>query len=137
METRIAIVLALLSGAWALWTVVTRLLARFRPAGSQAGIEGIRLGDRATLLQFSATTCGTCPAVARLLAGIAAEHPGLSHVEVDVATRPDLVRTHAVRRTPTVLLLDAAGSVVSRSSGPVTRREVLTALDQHLVLEIR
>ena len=135
MGTRIVLVLALLTGATIAWAVATRLLARFRPTAHRVGTEGIALGDRATLLQISATTCGTCPAVARLLAGIAAEHPGLTHAEVDVAARPDLVRAHAVRRTPTVLLLDPAGSVVSRSSGPVTRREVLAAL--HLAPEAR
>ena len=137
METRIVFVLALLSGAWAVWAAVTRAFARFRPDGARPSTVGIVLGARATLLQFSATTCGTCPAVARLLASITAEHPGVAHVEVDVATRPDLVRAYGVRRTPTVLLLDAAGQVVSRSSGPVTRREVLAALDAHLVLETR
>ena len=137
METRALLVVALLAGAWALWAVATRALARFRSPARDVAVAGLPLGKHATLLQFSSPTCGVCPAVARLLTQIAADHPGLSHVEVDVSEHPGLVRAHAVRRTPTVLQLDPAGAVLARSSGPVTRGEVLAALDHHLALETR
>ena len=137
MEIRIALVVALLAVALAGWTWATRHTVRFRPSRGATDIAGLPLGEAATLLQFSLAACSTCPGVSRMLADVAAEHAGVSYVEVDSAERPDLVRAHDIRRAPTVLLLDRDGAVVSRSSGPVTRGEVLAALATRIPPEAR
>jgi hypothetical protein len=49
-------------------------------------------------------------------------------VEVDAEASMDLVRRFGVVRTPTVLLLDAAGVVRSRTSGAITAVHARTAL---------
>ena len=54
--------------------------------------------------------------------------PGVTHVEVDAEHHLDLVRRVGVLRTPTTLVLDAAGREVSRASGAPTRDQVLAAV---------
>jgi thiol-disulfide isomerase/thioredoxin len=89
---------------------------------------GAGLGDRATLVQFSTAFCQPCRATRVVLADVASRVPGVRHVEIDAESHLDLVRRLDVRRTPTVLVLDRAGSVVRRASGSPRRADVLAAL---------
>lgn len=91
---------------------------------------GAPLGERATLLQFSSAFCQPCRATRRVLGEVAEIVPGVRHVEVDAESHLDLVRRLDVRRTPTVLLLDADGVVSTRASGLPTRQQVIAALGQ-------
>ncbi len=75
------------------------------------------LGHTATLVQFSTEWCQPCRAARRLLGEVAANDDGVRHVEIDADSRLDLVHRFAVTRTPTVLVLDHAGAVVSRVVG--------------------
>ena len=59
-----------------------------------------------------------------------AEDPTLTHIDVDAETRLDLVEEFGITRTPTVLLLDAAGVVRHRIVGATRRTDVLDALNQ-------
>jgi len=90
---------------------------------------GAALGERATFLQLSSEVCAPCRRTHAVLQTVAAEHPGVSHLDLDVAEHLDLVRRFHVMRTPTVLLLDASGAVVGRMSGATDRRQALAALD--------
>lgn len=87
---------------------------------------GQPLGTKATLLQFSSSFCAPCHAASLLLADVAGHTEGVSHVEVDVADRLDLVRLLDVRRTPTVFVLGPRGQIARRASG-VPRRDELAA----------
>jgi thiol-disulfide isomerase/thioredoxin len=91
---------------------------------------GESLGERATLVQFSTAFCQPCRATRRILAGVAQDVAGVAHVEIDAESRLDLVRRLNVRRTPTVLVLDAAGRVVRRASGQPRTVDVVAALGQ-------
>lgn len=86
------------------------------------------LGERATLVQFSTAFCQPCRATRRILADVSAQVGGVAHVEVDAESRLDLVRRLDVRRTPTVLVLDADGRVVRRGSGAPRKVDVIAAL---------
>lgn len=86
------------------------------------------VGSRATLLQFSSDFCAPCRAAQRVLAAVAADEPGVAHVEVDVAQHLDLVERVGVVRTPTTLILDATGREITRAAGAPTRQQVLAAL---------
>jgi thiol-disulfide isomerase/thioredoxin len=99
-------------------------------AGATVSAEdlGTPLGDQATLLQFSAPICSPCRATRRVLAAVAGQHPGVVHVELDVDRYLDLVRRLDVLRTPTLLVLDPAGRVVTRTTGVPTRDQVLLSL---------
>ena len=89
---------------------------------------GRPLGSRLTFVQLSAEVCSACRSTARVLTGVAAHEHGVVHVELDVAEHPGLVRRLGVLRTPTVLVLDAAGAVVERSSGALGPAEATAAV---------
>lgn len=86
------------------------------------------LGERATLLQFSSAFCAPCRVTRRTLEEVTAVVPGVVHLEVDAESHLDLVRRVNVMRTPTTLVLDAAGREVTRAAGAPTKQQVLAAL---------
>lgn len=53
----------------------------------------------------------------------------VAHVEVDAESHLDLVRRLNILRTPTVLVVDARGVVLSRASGLPRRDQVVAVLD--------
>ena len=106
-----------------------------RGAGSRAagelsaellGVE--RLGERATLVQFSTAFCQPCRAARHTLGEVSAMVEGVAHVEIDAESNLELVRALGVTGTPTVLVLDGAGRIVRRASGAPRRADVIAAL---------
>ena len=91
------------------------------------------LGERATLLQFSSAFCAPCRATRRILADVAASHPGVAHVEVDAEHHLDVVRRLGILRTPTTLVLDPAGHEVVRAAGAPSKEQVVSSLSRFLV----
>ena len=89
---------------------------------------GGRLGTRATLVQFSSAFCAPCRATRQVLRDVAAKEAGVAYVEIDAESHLDLVRRLDVRRTPTVMVLDRDGQVMTRASGRPRRPDVLAAL---------
>lgn len=86
-------------------------------------------GERATLLQFSTEFCARCPAARVLLAQIASEHLGVSHLDVDLTHRADLARRFDILQTPTTFILDATGLVRARVGGAPHSRVVSAHLE--------
>ena len=140
------------SGTWALAVVLASCLAfggwraardgRVR-AGSvtdpapavQPREVGARLGERATLLQFSSAFGAPCRTTRVALARVAGEHAGVAHVEVDAESRLELVRRLGITRTPTTLVLDAAGREVARAAGVPRLHDVRRGLAVLLAAE--
>jgi thiol-disulfide isomerase/thioredoxin len=89
-----------------------------------------QLGERATLLQFSSAFCAPCRATRRILHDVATSADGVTHLEVDAEHHLDLVRRVGILRTPTTLVLDAAGQELVRATGAPTRQQVHAALAQ-------
>jgi len=85
-------------------------------------------GDQVLLLQLSSPVCAPCARTREQLAGLVAEHPGLRHVEVDAAERPDLARALHVLRTPTTIAFDREGAELLRVGGVPRRGELVAAL---------
>ncbi|MEU6610907.1 thioredoxin family protein [Streptomyces shenzhenensis] len=107
-----------------------RVRMRERDEGKRLGAAdlGGDLGERATLVQFSSAFCAPCRATRRVLGEVAGLVPGVAHVEIDAESRLDLVRELGILRTPTVLVLDAAGRVVRRAAGQPRKADVIAAL---------
>lgn len=103
-----------------------------RPGAARLGARelGAELGERATLVQFSSAFCQPCRATRRVLADVAALVPGVAHVEIDAEGALDLVRALGVDKTPTVLVLDAAGREVRRAAGQPRKADVIAALGE-------
>jgi thiol-disulfide isomerase/thioredoxin len=142
LAERAVVIVLLLAAASGAWWVASRRAARFRsprdhvlPGRAPAPIEALtstdlsrEFGARGTFVQFSSATCATCPQVRRVLTELAADQPGVVHVEIQSEDHMDLVRRFSVFRTPTVLLLNPEGAVHSRTSGPLTPARALAAL---------
>jgi len=82
------------------------------------------LGDEVTLLQFSTEMCSRCPGVHRMLSEVAAAHPGVRHLDVDLTHRPDIAQHFRVLQTPTTLVLDRRGAIRTRFGGTPGRAVV-------------
>ncbi|WP_069174019.1 thioredoxin family protein [Streptomyces griseus] len=91
---------------------------------------GAPLGERATLVQFSSAFCRPCGATRRVLTEVAAMVDGVAHIEIDAEAHLALVRSLRISRTPTVLVLDAAGRVVRRAAGQPRTADVVAALGE-------
>ncbi|MFF3688305.1 TlpA family protein disulfide reductase [Streptomyces sp. NPDC002187] len=107
-----------------------RLKVRERDGERRLGVGelGAELGRRATLVQFSSAFCQPCRATRRTLADIAGMVEGVAHVELDAEDRLELVRELGVMKTPTVLVLDADGRIVTRAAGQPRKADVIAAL---------
>lgn len=89
-----------------------------------------RLGQDATLLQFSTEMCSRCPGVHRTLAAIADSRTGVRHLDVDLTNRPDIAKHFHVLQTPTTLILDRDGVIQSRIGGTLNREVVEVELNR-------
>ncbi|MEU9148363.1 thioredoxin family protein [Streptomyces sp. NPDC048349] len=89
---------------------------------------GAQPGERASLVQFSSAFCQPCRATRRILTEVAAMVEGVAHIEIDAEDRLELVRTLGIEKTPTVLVLDAAGRIVRRAAGMPRKADVIAAL---------
>lgn len=92
-----------------------------------AAIRG-RMGEKATMVQFSTAFCQPCRATRRILEEVSVMVPGVSHVEIDAEDHLDLVRDLDIRRTPTVLFLDASGAIRKQASGQPRKADVIAVL---------
>jgi thiol-disulfide isomerase/thioredoxin len=97
------------------------------PSLLTAALDG-RLGEKATMVQFSSAFCQPCRATRRILEEVTAMVPGVAHVEIDAEDHLDLVRELDIRRTPTVLFLNASGRQVKHASGLPRKADVIAAL---------
>lgn len=89
---------------------------------------GGELGERATMVQFSSAFCAPCRATRRTLAEVESMVDGVRYVELDAESHLELVRRLDIMRTPTVLVLDATGAIVTRASGQPRKADVIAAL---------
>ena len=132
MLVRIIIVVAILAvatGAALWWRRRQGVVREVERAGALSSATlGAKRGYHATFVQFSTPMCAKCPPTAQLLRRIAEEDPRVVHIEIDAAERLDLARELEIMRTPTILLLDGDGVVVSRISGAPSEQQARDAL---------
>jgi thiol-disulfide isomerase/thioredoxin len=128
--------------ATVLGVTLRRRAGRFRPgsAGTDARPSrdgtgtlteadlGSSLGRQATLVQFSTAFCAPCRPTRQILAQVAGMVDGVTHVEIDAASRLDLVRRLRINSTPTVLVLGPDGEIVTRAAGLPRKADVIAAL---------
>lgn len=97
MSTSVPVVAAVVIGVLGLAAVVGRLLTlpqgmlRAADAASHVDTSDLNLGlstTGPTILHFSASWCGPCAAVRRVVDQVCAAVPGVAHVEVDMDRQP-------------------------------------------------
>lgn len=98
------------------------------PAPSVPASLGLSLDSPVTLVQFSSAVCAPCRVARRVCGEVAAEFPGVRHVEVDAERHLHAARELGIWRTPTVLVVDVTGRVVHRASGAPARQDLIDAV---------
>jgi thiol-disulfide isomerase/thioredoxin len=97
---------------------------------------GSSLGERATLVQFSTAFCAPCRPTRQILAQVAGMVDGVRHIEIDAASRLDLVRRLRINSAPTVLVLGPDGAVVRRAVGLPRKADVIAAVGSVIQPEV-
>jgi thiol-disulfide isomerase/thioredoxin len=138
---------AALAAATLIGVALRRRAGRFRAGSGRAGARragpapaesgagalteadlGAKLGERATLVQFSTAFCAPCRPARQLLAQVAGMVDGVRHIEIDAASRLDLARRLRISSTPTVLVLGPDGDIARRAVGLPRKADVIAAL---------
>jgi thiol-disulfide isomerase/thioredoxin len=101
---------------------------RAEPAALTEADLGRSLGAHATLVQFSTAFCAPCRPTRQILAQVADMVDGVTHVEIDAASRLDLVRRLRINSTPTILVLGPDGAILRRAVGLPRKADVIAAL---------
>jgi thioredoxin 1 len=84
--------------------------------------------DTPVLVDFTATWCGPCKALAPIVEKIADDYAGKVKVgKLDIDANPDLTAKYGVRSVPTVLVFKG-GQKVGQHMGLTSREKLLTLL---------
>ena len=90
----------------------------------------VKLGEKLTLLQFSSDFCSSCKQTSVLLGNIEKTQEGLLHIDLDLGDRLDLAKIFNILTTPTTLILNSKGSVVSRIVGAPKLATIETEIER-------
>lgn len=127
----ILVVLGLVAFATALGLLWRSQQGRVRRISNSVELpDGVNLGGRATLLQFSTEVCSPCRATHTVLDSVARENDDVTHVDFDLTNRPDVAARFNILQTPTTLILDRDGVIRARIGGAPRRDSVLAELDR-------
>lgn len=128
----IVIVIAVLGIGYLVGKMMTLRSGMIKAAAAAADIDtsGLGLSDTGpTVLHFTATWCGPCAAVRRVVDQVCAELPAVAHVEIDMDDNPEAARRLSVLSLPTTIIFDAAGRPRYRSTGVPKVADLRSALE--------
>lgn len=124
-------IVAALAGAAAIGAVLNRRSGVLRPADadSQPDTSDLGLAEATpTIVHFSASWCGPCASVRRVVDQVCADLPDVSHVEIDIDANPAAAKRLSVLSLPTTLIFDAEGRQRYRSAGVPKAGDLRAAL---------
>jgi thiol-disulfide isomerase/thioredoxin len=128
----ITVLIAALGVAYVVGRLVTLRAGMLKAADDASNVDTSDLGlssDGPTILHFTATWCGPCAAVRRVVDQVCSELPGVAHVEIDVDANPEAARRLSVLSLPTTLIFDAAGRPRYRTTGVPRAADLRSALE--------
>jgi thiol-disulfide isomerase/thioredoxin len=134
-----ALVLVVLVGALGVAYVIGRLMAlrsglmrEVEPSQATSDVDNSDLGlstTGPTVVHFSATWCGPCAAVRRVVDQVCDDLGGVAHVEIDMDVNPVAARRLSVLSLPTTFIFDAAGQQRYRTAGVPKAADLRSALE--------
>lgn len=128
----IVIVIAVLGLGYLVGRLMTLRSGMLRAAAEASDIDttGLGLSDTGpTVLHFSATWCGPCAAVRRVVDQVCADLPTVAHVEIDMDDNPEAARRLSVLSLPTTVIFDAGGHPRYRTTGVPKAADLRSALE--------
>jgi thiol-disulfide isomerase/thioredoxin len=129
----IAVVVVALGVAVVIGRFLTKHSGRLRPTGQQSvDVDTTDLGlsgTGPTVVHFSATWCGPCAGVRRVVDQVCEDLDGVTHVEIDMDANPAAARRLSVLSLPTTFIFDATGHQRYRTAGVPTAADLRTALE--------
>ncbi len=128
----IVIVIAVLAVGYLVGRLITLRSGMLRDAAKAANVDttGLGLSDTGpTVLHFSATWCGPCAAVRRVVDTVCAELPSVAHVEIDMDDNPEAARRLSVLSLPTTIIFDRDGHPRYRTTGVPNAGDLRSALE--------
>jgi thiol-disulfide isomerase/thioredoxin len=128
----ITVMIAALGVAYVIGRLVTLRAGMLKAAEEASNVDTSDLGlssDGPTIVHFTATWCGPCAAVRRVVDQVCAELPSVAHVEIDMDANPEAARRLSVLSLPTTLIFDADGRPRYRATGVPRAADLRSALE--------
>jgi thiol-disulfide isomerase/thioredoxin len=128
----ITVLVAALGVAYVVGRLLTLRAGMLKAADEASNVDTSGLGlsaDGPTILHFTATWCGPCAAVRRVVDQVCDELPGVAHVEIDMDANPEAARRLSVLSLPTTLIFDAGGRPRYRTTGVPRPADLRSALE--------
>ena len=128
----LAVVAALAVAGLVGWLVTHRAgTVRATDPAASADLDTSDLGlsrDGPTVLHFSASWCGPCSQVRRVVDQVCDGLDGVAHVEIDMDANPGAARRLSVLSLPTTFIFDADGRQRYRTAGVPKADDLRSAL---------
>jgi len=128
----IVIVIAVLGMGYLVGKMITLRSGMMRAAAEASDIDTSGLGlstTGPTILHFTATWCGPCAAVRRVVDQVCADLPAVAHVEIDMDENPEAARRLSVLSLPTTVIFDGDGRPRYRTTGVPKAADLRSALE--------
>jgi thiol-disulfide isomerase/thioredoxin len=128
----ITVLIAALGVAYVIGRLVTLRAGMLKAADEASNVDTSDLGlssDGPTIVHFTATWCGPCAAVRRVVDQVCEELPRVAHVEIDMDANPEAARRLSVLSLPTTLIFDADGRPRYRTTGVPRAADLRSALE--------
>ncbi len=128
----IVIVIAVLGIGYLVGKLITLRSGMLRAAAEASDIDTSGLGlstTGPTILHFTATWCGPCAAVRRVVDQVCADLPAVAHVEIDMDQNPEAARRLSVLSLPTTIIFDGDGRPRYRTTGVPKAADLRSALE--------
>jgi thiol-disulfide isomerase/thioredoxin len=128
----ITVLIAALGVAYVIGRLITLRAGMLKAADEASNVDTSGLGlssDGPTIVHFTATWCGPCAAVRRVVDQVCEELPGVAHVEIDMDANPEAARRLSVLSLPTTLIFDADGRPRYRTTGVPRAADLRSAVE--------
>jgi thiol-disulfide isomerase/thioredoxin len=129
MTAAIVALLVALVGAAIIGWLMTRRSGAVQESSDDVDTSDLGLSpDGPTVVHFSASWCGPCTQVRRVVDQVCDDLEKVAHVEIDMDANPAAARRLSVLSLPTTFIFDAGGRQRYRTSGVPKADDLRSAL---------